>query len=443
MDKWTTLEPVKLYGGGEIPKTKTGPSKANAALAYAHQNRAQFIGRIPSEIHLLILQFVAVPDIPSYARANRALSRLSGDDRLWQKRYSTLIGSDNSVEGRVKSEEKMRFVLEELEKRGAGRENTRMSSIRIEHVRTPNGSISMDLGAVGSPIGSAVSPKSGQGAVQYAARPVVAVGDDDFGDFATADLAADEFDDFVGAIPSPPVQKVSAFPSLLTPPFHAPPLVQQVPTTIAVPSMYSSAYRTRFKQAYIALRPLLRYIHPSTPPHSLLSILLPTPQPPPQPTSPNPKIGPPTLQVQSQLLSVMNRFLSSFFKPIADWELRSHALRSAVDAFESNLLKSFEDGDEGKDNRVMREAAFASWELYTCWGIPSRSEIIGQALEVGNGLYGGLGKLVGIGRKRAAWEVGKVWIERREEFYEQGKWDPLANFTYIPSFLPFPFNADS
>jgi recyclin-1 len=188
----------------------------------------------------------------------------------------------------------------------------------------------------------------------------------------------------------------------------------------------------RFKQAYTILRPLLRYIHPSTPPHSLLSILLPTPPLPPQATSPTLKIAPPTLQIQAQLLSLFTRFLSSSFKPLPDWDIRAHALRSTIDVFEANLLKSFEDADEIKDEKGTREAAYAAWEIFTAWGVPPRKDIIGKALDIGTGLHGGLGRLVGIGgRKTSEWEVGKVWIERREEFHEQGKWDPLANFTYV------------
>ena len=46
---------------------------------------------------------------------------------------------------------------------------------------------------------------------------------------------------------------------------------------------------------------------------------------------------------------------------------------------------------------VLREAADASWEV---WDGPG-----------------------------AEWELGKVWAEKREIFYEQSKWKPLDNFT--------------
>src|ERR1700678_1325276 len=95
MDRWTTLEPVKLYQGSR-PSTEK-PSKATsaslaAAASQSHQNHAQFIGRLPSELHLLILHFLPIPDIPSYARLNKTLSRLSGDERVWERRWTLLIG---------------------------------------------------------------------------------------------------------------------------------------------------------------------------------------------------------------------------------------------------------------------------------------------------------------------------------------------------------------
>ena len=29
------------------------------------------------------------------------------------------------------------------------------------------------------------------------------------------------------------------------------------------------------------------------------------------------------------------------------------------------------------------------------------------------------------------WEMGKVWAEKREIFYQQGQWQPLDNFTCV------------
>jgi recyclin-1 len=67
-----------------------------------------------------------------------------------------------------------------------------------------------------------------------------------------------------------------------------------------------------------------------------------------------------------------------------------------MDRFEANLLAAFDVADSNNDESAMREAAESSWEVYD----PSSGD----------------------------WELGKVWAEKREIFYEQGKWKPLDNF---------------
>jgi len=43
---------------------------------------------------LLILQYIPVPDVPAYARTNRALARLAASDPLWEHHYN-LLGIDH------------------------------------------------------------------------------------------------------------------------------------------------------------------------------------------------------------------------------------------------------------------------------------------------------------------------------------------------------------
>ncbi|KAI0665343.1 hypothetical protein C8Q78DRAFT_1118265, partial [Trametes maxima] len=76
--------------------------------------------------------------------------------------------------------------------------------------------------------------------------------------------------------------------------------------------------------------------------------------------------------------------------------LRS-ALRATVDCFEDSLLTAFDVADGKGDEQGMHEAAEASWEV---WDGPG-SEC----------------------------ELGKVWAEKLEVFYEQSKWKLLDNFT--------------
>lgn len=454
MDRWTTLEPVKLHQGSR-PSTEK-PSKGTASLAaasQAHQNHAQFIGRLPSELHLLVLHFLPIPDIPSYARVNRALSRLSGDERVWERRWRLLIGVENSNEpnARVRAEEKMNALLDELERRGTGVRTSRGHSNAYRngtagHSRASSRG-SVDLGSMGSPgrvRASGYGSQNNRTSVPQAVLPV----DDDFGDFAAADLAADEFDDFVGASSPTNGKKAGNFtplytPSFASPVFFPPATASPVPNATSFPPngiratsfTSTSPSRTHFKRAYTILRPLLRIVHASTPPHALLTLLLPTPPPPAQaPASPALKISEPTLQTQAQLLAILSRFLSHSFRPVRDWEVRAHALRSGVDVFDAGVLKAFEDADSRGEVKAMREASWAAWEVFTAWGVPRRKDVVGRGAEVGAGLKlggpkrGGVG-LGGGGSKMVEWEIGKVWIERREEFYAQGTHDPLANFT--------------
>jgi recyclin-1 len=33
------------------------------------------------------------------------------------------------------------------------------------------------------------------------------------------------------------------------------------------------------------------------------------------------------------------------------------------------------------------------------------------------------------------WELGRVWAEKRDIFYAQGRWDPMANLTCVTYFF--------
>ncbi|KAL4253675.1 Exocyst complex component Sec10-like protein [Abortiporus biennis] len=80
MDKFATLEPVKLYSSATNRFSRHQPNKSLAHF--------QLIGRLPVDIHLLILTYLAVPDIPAYSRTVRALGSLSKDERVWEARWN-------------------------------------------------------------------------------------------------------------------------------------------------------------------------------------------------------------------------------------------------------------------------------------------------------------------------------------------------------------------
>ena len=113
-------------------------------------------------------------------------------------------------------------------------------------------------------------------------------------------------------------------------------------------------------------------------------------------------------------------------------------LRGAVDRFEVAMLKGFEDADGRADEWGMREAAWCAWEVWE-WRdyVPNPGASKTMAGPSGSGPLTATGSMFGGGMgsrgevTSAVWEVGKVWIERREVFYETGRWDPNLNFTCV------------
>ncbi|KAI9438306.1 exocyst complex component Sec10-like protein [Lactarius indigo] len=84
MDKFKALEPVKLHQG-------LGSASSSQRFVHSHSPRSTpLIGRLPSSLHLLILQYIPVPDVPAYARTNRALARLAASEPLWEHHYNLL-----------------------------------------------------------------------------------------------------------------------------------------------------------------------------------------------------------------------------------------------------------------------------------------------------------------------------------------------------------------
>ncbi|EIW53768.1 uncharacterized protein TRAVEDRAFT_52892 [Trametes versicolor FP-101664 SS1] len=319
MDKFVTLEPTRLYN---TPAPASAPSKrfslhrASAAHPPTRVHAPapfQVIGRLPVDVHILVLSVLAVPDIPAYARCSRALGQLARDERVWEARWKA-FGLEKARLG---------DVLDVLD----------------EKVKVQNG---LDRGH---------------------APPTLATEslDDDFGDFASVEAQADEMGDFVGGGGG------FSSPTPRTPAFTLGPA--------------SKTFRAQYIRAHNLLKPLLPAL--AAPPHAVLSSLFPSPTPP--------------LRSQAHTLRLLSRFLSPSVKPLRNWETLGSALRAAIDRFEDGLLTAFDVADGKGDEAGMREAAEASWEVWDGAG--------------------------------AEWELGKVWAEKLEIFYEQSKWKPLDNFT--------------
>ena len=92
MDKFKALEPVRLH-----------QESSSGLQRFTSRSSTPRIGRLPSSLHLAILQYIPVPDVPAYARTNRALARLAASEELWEHHYA-LLGIDRYGFGPVLDE---------------------------------------------------------------------------------------------------------------------------------------------------------------------------------------------------------------------------------------------------------------------------------------------------------------------------------------------------
>ncbi|EIW71948.1 recyclin-1 [Tremella mesenterica] len=204
--------------------------------------------------------------------------------------------------------------------------------------------------------------------------------DIDFGDSRTDQKSGNDLLDFADLpLPSKPSgQKATGF-FALTP-----------PASIG-PGPYLLAYRNH----HLSLLPSCHHLRSSPSPSSTLALLF-----PPSPTT----ALPPSLAEQSNGLLTLLLFLSPRLQPLRDWGFLRQALLSAADRFDSSCLMAFEVADSKQDEAGMRLAAESSWKVW----------------DAGGG-------------RREQWECGRVWVEKREVFYETSKWDPLENIVKAQS----------
>ena len=92
MDKFATLEPVKLYSPPSSSRFLSRPSVVVQPIAHG-----PLIGRLPIDLHLLLLQHLPLPDIPAYARCSRSTSKLVQDDSIWEARWKALLIEESSL----------------------------------------------------------------------------------------------------------------------------------------------------------------------------------------------------------------------------------------------------------------------------------------------------------------------------------------------------------
>lgn len=142
--------------------------------------------------------------------------------------------------------------------------------------------------------------------------------------------------------------------------------------------------KSKYQRAHALLKPLVAPLSSDAPPHTILSTLTAS-----------------STRLQSKTLHFLALFLSPAVQPLRTWQTQLAVLRSAIDRFDASLLAAFDRADETGDETAMRDAAEASWELCDA--------------------------------DSGDWEMGKVWADKREIFYEQGRWKPLDNFTCVPA----------
>ena len=304
MEKFETLQPTRLY----VPDVKTGK------LRKATTAPAQFVGRLPIDLHILVLIHLPIPDFPAYARCSRSLSNLSRHEKVWEIKWSAL---------RFTKYTHFQTLLDQLED----------------------------------------AKKIKDGGLMKNMPPTLAVGDvdDDFGDFAQAQVPA------TAEFTAIEVDKSQVYASVSS---------MRPPTCLEL-----------YRRAHCLLRPYTTSL--LSPPHAILASLFPSvPGTPPVP-----------LLQQSRTLHLLLLWLSPQIQPFRKWLDFSASLGSAVDRYEANLLAAFDIAESRKDEKGMIEAAEASWEVFD-----------------------GAGE----------WELGRVWAEKREIFYEAEKWNPMDNLTYVP-----------
>ena len=335
MDKFATLEPTKLYSNStqhhRSPSFPTATRSTPTSVLAATKPIPQQIGKLPADLHVLVLAHLPVPDIARYARASRATSRVARDERVWERRWLDLAAQRLGLAA----------ILDDLE-----------ASAKAEHDKHN---------------GSAHGP----------ATLAVSSLDDDFGDFASAPPALVDW--------STSASTVDTYQ----------------------PGKPTPTFRAKYVRAHTLLRPLLPA--PNAPPHAVLASL-------------SSSYSESPLLTQARVLHLLARFLSPAIKPVSTWDLRLASLKASLDRFDASLLTAFDAADTASDEARMKEVASASWEVSICMnGIGRRTNKLGASAE---------------------WEMGRLWAEKREVFYEQGQWDPSANFTCVLSLLSFGLAVD-
>lgn len=227
--------------------------------------------------------------------------------------------------------------------------------------------------------------------------------------------------------------------------------IQQCPSYIAFRAHHSSLmpYIRILRTSSSSSSDPTSYTHTSSStisPSQILSLLFPT-------------SGANVLSHQAMTLQALLRYLSDAIQPTKDWGWLRQVLGGVCDRFEAICLSFFENAEsrvqqqhQGNNQissslgstgmgvgatsanairsetelKHMKLAAESSWVVWkTLQATKTQTD-----LRTGRSLASGFGSRsrVGAGDDDAAeWELGRVWVEKREVFYEGSKWESGQN----------------
>ena len=396
MQTWIALLPDRPAAGLAVPKTKI-----------------KLIGRLPAEAHIAILQFLPIPDLPSFALCSRQLAQLTRDDRLWRRKLLWLdYRGPGAIPWQANGSEVPNDLTDSLNRAAIAPEDRLHTGIHLDNHHPP-------------PVKRTAPPASPSSSTLFSAGG----DDDDFGDFfdghAEGDVSTiqdDGFGDFqdfgsgggkldasdpfglaedfggmsLGAGKAVAPKKVEDLNQDLlmmwdeddAPTTKPPKPIARIPiprTRTPPPAPLPRSDLQSLRDVFIAHHALLLPYYLSLVNHTTSSLIF---------TS-----STLTPSTRSQLLSSLTRFCSPLLAPTRSLPQRTTVIRnvqSAIDFFESAMLAEFERADTRRDEDAMREKATVLWEL--------------------NG----------------ASSVVQVFVQKREIFYEQGH-NPLRNLVSVLS----------
>ena len=452
------------------------------------------IGRLPVSVHSRILSYLPVPEVPQYALGCRALAQLvRTDEGTWRTRC-LVLGVEAEPAGTLHTDERNDTSSPSVPSRNGHHRRGQSSLSGLKEMtnppdanRRPPGAFVFEEPGDGheddddfgdfsenmTASSSMVIPKPNAKLTTLSKPPT---GKKPNGTPNLMDL--DGFDDFdFNAVPLPsntqsPAKNKERPRSGF---FALPAAVPEHPRGNA-PSRSTGKpagrwYET-YKRVHTELMPYVKILRiSSSSPHQTgnsssshltptqtLALLFPSSH---SPDSPVP--GPLPLVDQATILGRLVLFLTPLIEPSADWAWIRRVLiggGGVIDRWDGGCLSGFENLErrsqasqtEGAGKKTanddklveeMRKVAGASWSVHTALArskalsTPSssrtRSKSNGNANGTGLSFTTGLGAWGGLGSSEAdetGWELGRVWVEKREVFYESGsggKWDSGEN----------------